>query len=126
MRERMFDLEDRLLEFSARIVRLSESLPRTDTGRHVANQLLRAGTSPYANHGEAEDAESLDDFVHKLKLCLKEARETWRWIRLIQRIPLVNKPALLDPLLDEADQLIRIFRQSILTARKNAHPATAS
>ena len=126
LRKAKFDLEDRLLEFSARIVRLAESLPRTDTGRHVGNQLLRAGTSSYANHGEAEDAESIDDFVHKLKLCLKESRETWRWIRLIQRIPLVEKPTLLEPLLDEADQLIRIFRQSILTARKNARPATAS
>lgn len=121
-----FDLEERLLEFSARVVRLAESLPRTDTGRHIGNQLLRSGTSPYANHGEAEDAESLDDFIHKMKLCLKEARETWRWIRLIQRIPLVDKPMLVEPLLDEADQLIRIFRQSIVTAKTNRTRRTAS
>ena len=115
-----FDLEERLLEFSARIVRLSEKLPKTDAGRHVGNQLLRSGTSPYANHGEAEDAESVDDFIHKLKICLKEMRETWRWLRLIRHIPLVEKPDLLNPLIDESDQLIRIFRQSILTARKRA------
>lgn len=114
-----FDLEERLLEFSARIVRLAERLPRTEAGRHAGNQLLRAGTSPYANHGEAEDAESINDFIHKLKICLKEMRETWRWLRLIQRVPLVKKPALLDPLIDETDQLIRIFRQSILTAKRN-------
>ena len=107
------------MEFAARIVRLAESLPRTEAGRHVAGQILRSGTSPYANHAEAEDAESIDDFVHKLKICLKELRETWRWLRLIQRIPLVKKPDLLDPLIDEADQLIRIFRKSILTARAN-------
>jgi four helix bundle protein len=115
-----FDLEERLLEFSARIVRLSEKLPKTDAARHVGNQILRSGTSPYGNHGEAEDAESIDDFIHKLKICAKEMRETWRWLRLIQRVPLVTKPELLDPLLDESDQLIRIFRQSILTARKRA------
>ena len=114
-----FDLAERLLEFAARIVRLAESLPRSEAGRHVAGQVLRSGTSPYANHAEAEDAESMDDFVHKLKICLKESRETWRWLRLIQRIPLVKKPELLDPLIDEADQLIRIFRKSIITARAN-------
>lgn len=117
--DRKFDLEERLLEFAARIVRLSEALPRTDAGRHVAGQLLRSGTSPYANHGEAEDAESSDDFIHKLKLCLKEMRETWRWLRLIKRIPLVDKPGLVEPLIDESDQLIRIFRQSVLTAKAN-------
>ena len=107
------------MEFAARIVRLAESLPRTEAGRHVSGQVLRSGTSPYANHAEAEEAESIDDFVHKLKICLKELRETWRWLRLIQRIPLVKKPDLLNPLIDEADQLIRIFRKSILTARAN-------
>jgi four helix bundle protein len=114
-----FDLEERLLEFATRVIRVVESLPRTEVGRHVGGQLLRAGTSPYANHGEAEDAESPDDFIHKLKVCLKELRETWRWLRLIQRVPLVKKPDLLAPLIDEADQLIRIFRQSMITARKN-------
>ncbi len=113
-----FDLEERLLEFSARIIRASENLERTDAGRHVGNQLMRAGTSPYANHGEAEDAESMDDFVHKLKLCVKEMRETLRGLKLIKRVPLMSKPQLLDGLIDEADQLIRIFRQSIITARK--------
>lgn len=115
-----FDLEERLLEFSARIIRVSENLARTDAGRHVGNQLLRAGTSPYANHGEAEDAESMDDFIHKLKVCVKEMRETLRWLKLVKRVPLVSKPQLLDELMNEADQLIRIFRQSIITARKNA------
>ena len=119
-----WDLEERLLEFSARILRLAERLPRTDAGRHVSQQLLRSGTSPYSNHGEAEDAESVDDFVHKMKVCLKELRETWRWMRLIQRKPLVTKPEKLDPLIDEADQLIRIFRQSILTARANQKKGT--
>src|SRR5690606_10774364 len=115
---RKYDLEERLLEFSARIVRLAAKLLPSDAGRHVGNQLLRSGTSPYANHGEAEDAESREDFIHKLKICAKEMRETWRWLRLIKRVPLAETPELLDPLIDEAAQPIRIFRQSILTARK--------
>ncbi len=113
---RRYDLQERLLDFSAHIVRLVETLPRSEAGRHVGGQLLRSGTSPYANHAEAEDAESIADFVHKLKLCLKELRETWRWLRLIKRVPLIDNAAPVDALVDETDQLIRIFRQSILTA----------
>ncbi|RRJ94625.1 four helix bundle protein [Opitutaceae bacterium TAV4] len=116
--KRKFDLEERLLDFSARIIRLAEKLPQTETGKHVSKQMLRSGTSPCANHGEAEEAESPDDFIHKLKICLKELRETWRWLRLIERVPLIENPVLLAPLLDETDQLIRIFRKSILTAQK--------
>ena len=80
-----YDLEDRLLEFASAIIDLSESLPNTRAGNHVAGQILRSGTSPYPNHGEAEAAESRDDFIHKLKICLKELRETRRWSRLIKR-----------------------------------------
>jgi four helix bundle protein len=116
---RKFDLEERLLRFSVRTLRLVEKMPKTVAGRHVGNQLLRSGTSPYANHGEAEDAESSDDFIHKLKICLKELRESWRWLRLIQNVPMVQKPDLMNPLISEADELIRIFRQSIITARIN-------
>jgi four helix bundle protein len=114
---RKFDLEDRLLEFSARIIRLTEHMLKNEPARHVALQILRSGTSPYVNHGEAEDAESMNDFIHKLKVCLKELRETRRWLWLVMRVPLVKKPELLEPLLQEADELIRIFRQSVITAR---------
>ena len=69
---RKFDLEDRLLEFASAIIDLSEGLPNTRAGNHVAGQILRSGTAPYPYHGEAEDAESRDDFIHKLKICLKE------------------------------------------------------
>ncbi|HEX7577790.1 MAG TPA: four helix bundle protein, partial [Verrucomicrobiae bacterium] len=82
---RKFDLEDRLLEFASAVIDLSDSLPATRAGNHIAGQLLRSGTSPYPNHGEAEAAESRDDFIHKLKICLKELRETRRWARLIKR-----------------------------------------
>ncbi len=83
--KRKFDLENRLLEFASAVIDLSESLPATRAGNHVAGQILRSGTSPYPNHVEAEAAESRDDFIHKLKICLKELRETRRWTRLIKR-----------------------------------------
>jgi four helix bundle protein len=86
---RVYDLEDRLLEYAVRVIRVTESMKRTRTGVHIADQLLRAGTSPYGNHGEAEGAESRDDFVHKLRVCFKELRESRRWLKLIQRAELL-------------------------------------
>ena len=100
-----------------RIIRLVEQLPNTRAGNHVAGQLLRAGTSLLPNHGEAQAAESRKDFVHKLKICHKELRESRRWLRLIQRVPLL-KAALVEPLLQETEELIRIFHTSIQTANK--------
>ena len=113
-----FDLEERLLEFAVRIIRLVDALPATRAGRHVADQLLRCGTSPLANHGELQGAESRKDFIHKLGICLKEIRETRRWLRLIHRVPLLA-PAKVEPLLSETEALIKIFSASIRTAEKN-------
>ena len=113
-----FDLEERLLDFAVRIIRLVDSLPATKAGRHVADQLLRCGTSPLANHGELQGAESRKDFIHKLGLWLKEIRETRRWLRLIHRVPLIA-PVKVEPLLDETEALIKIFSASIRTAEKN-------
>ena len=73
-----YDLEERLLDFAVRVIRVTESMIRSRAATHIADQMLRAGTSPYGNHGEAESAESRDDFVHKLRICLKELRETRR------------------------------------------------
>jgi four helix bundle protein len=126
--QRRFNLEDRLLEFASAVIDLSEDLPNTRAGNHVAGQILRSGTSPYPNHGEAEDAESRDDFVHKLKLCLKELRETHRWAHLINRKTWVKDNPTLPFVLGESEELIRIFYRSIQTARRNAqaekHPAS--
>lgn len=114
-----FDLEGRLLEFAAAIIELSERLPSTRSAQHVAGQLLRSGTSPYANHGEAQDAESRDDFVHKMKLCLKELRETARWLLLVRRMGWRAEPGRVDSMVDECGQLLRIFKSSVTTAQKN-------
>ena len=117
---RAYDLEARLLEFASAIIDLSEQLPPTRAGNHVAGQILRSGTSPYPNHGEAEDAESRADFIHKLKICLKELRETRRWARLIQRKGWAKEAIALVFVLGEAEELIRIFFASVQTAKKNA------
>jgi four helix bundle protein len=115
-----YDLEDRLLEYATRIIRFVESLPSTLAGRHVAGQLLRSGTNPLSQHGEAQAAESPEDFRHKMKVGLKELKETWRWLRLSKNVPLIKSPANLDSLLQETDELIRIFVTSIRTSATNS------
>jgi four helix bundle protein len=85
-----FDLEDRLLEFSAWIVRLVDSLPNARAANPLGGQLLRCGTSLYGNHGEVEAAESRKDFVHKLKVCLKDLKETPRWSCLIAKSSMIQ------------------------------------
>lgn len=117
--EEKYDLEERLLEYSAAIIRLVEQLPDTRAGNHVAGQLLRSGTSALPNHGEAQAAESPADFIHKMKVCLKEFRESYRWLLLIRRVPLVKDKIEIEPLIKETDELIRIFFKSIQTAQKN-------
>jgi len=118
MAEQEFDLEERLLAYSARIIRLVESLPNTRAGDHVGDHLLRSGTSPYFNHGEAQAAESVNDFVHKMRICLKELRESFRCLRLIRAVPLIKPPSKVDELLSETEELIKIFFTSIRTAEK--------
>ena len=117
--EPRFDLEERLLEFSAKIIGLVDALPNTRAANHVAGQLLRCGTSPLGNHGEAQAAESRRDFVHKLRIYLKEFKETRRWLRLLQRSQLVTMPKIL-LILRETEELIKIFAVSIRTAEKNS------
>jgi len=92
-------------------MKIIEQLPNTKAGNHVAGQLLRSGTSPYPNHGEAQAAESPKDFIHKLRISLKEFRETQRWLKLIQRVPLIKKPELLNEILAETDELIKFSLQ---------------
>jgi four helix bundle protein len=88
------ELEDRLINFAVRIIRLSSQLPRTPAGKHVAGQILRAGTSPAPNYGEARGAESHADFVHKIRIVLKELHETSIWLRIIERSRLLGSHVL--------------------------------
>jgi four helix bundle protein len=120
---RIFDLEDRLIEFGVRIIRLAEALPKTRAGNHIAGQIIRSGTSPAPNYGEAQSGESRSDFIHKLNVCLKELRETRVWLLMIAKANLVKSASQLDPLIDENNQLISILVTSVKTARqKNRVP----
>jgi len=112
-----YDLEDRLIDFSVKAIQVASSLPRTKVGYHVSGQLIRCATSPAANYGEAQSAESRTDFIHKMKVCLKELRETNVWLKMILRANLIRPPSKLDWLIDENIQLISIFARSITTAK---------
>ena len=117
--EREFDPQDRFIDYAVRIIKLSEALPETKAGKHVSSQILRSGTSPAPNCGEAQSAESKADFVHKLKIALKELRETEIWGKIIAKAEMITPPAQLSSLLQETDELIAILFKSVETARKN-------
>jgi len=109
-------LEERLINFAVRIVILSANLPKTPAGKHVARQILRSGTSPAPNYGEARGAESHADFVHKLGIVLKELNETAIWLKIIERSQLLRR-GLIKDLITENTELCRIFSASLKTAR---------
>jgi four helix bundle protein len=114
--ERADEVEERLIDFAVRIIKLSSRLPKTAAGRHIAGQILKSGTSPAPNYGEARSAESRADFVHKLGIVLKELNETLVWLKMISRSDLL-KVELLSEILEENPQLSRIIGSSIKTAR---------
>jgi four helix bundle protein len=118
MERRGEELEDRLLDFAARVGRVADALPETRLGRHVAGQLVRSGTSPAPNYAEACAAESKRDFIHKLGIALKELRESRSWIKLIVKADLLPETRMA-PILDEAQQLCNIVGKSIVTAKAN-------
>jgi four helix bundle protein len=115
-RSRANELEERLIDFAVRIIKLSANLPKTPAGKHVAGQILRSGTSPAPNYGEARGAESNADFVHKLRIVLKELNETSIWLRIIERSELLKRELLLE-IIRENQELSRIFMSSLKTAQ---------
>lgn len=119
MAKRIFDLEDRLIDFALQVDEIIEEQPNTKLANHIANQLVRACTSPALNYGEAQSAESMKDFVHKLKIILKELRETRVCLKIINKKPLIESDLVKDAF-DENNQLIAIFLKSIDTANKNS------
>lgn len=119
MKEKIFDLYERFIDYSVRIIKVSEKLPNTKVSNHIRAQILRSGTSPAANYGEAQSAESRSDFIHKLKIALKELRETDVWLKIVIRAGLIKPAAKLTPLIGETDELISILVKSIETAKKN-------
>ena len=112
------DLDERLLEYAARIIKLVESLPNTIAGRRIGDQLLRAGTSAGANNEEAQGGESKIDFPHKLQIALKEMRESNYWLRLLAKAEIIKADRLKD-LIEESNELRAILSKSVATAKNN-------
>ena len=119
MEEKTYDLEDRLVKFGARVIEVVEALPKTRAGSYIAGQLVRCGLAPVLMYGEAQSAESREDFIHKMKILLKELKETRACLKLI-RIKQMIKPVIrLEGLYKECEELIAIMAKSIDTAKKN-------
>ena len=114
--KRADELEGRLIDFAVRIVKLSARLPRTPAGKQIAGQILRSGSSPAPNYGEARGAESRADFIHKLKIVFKELNETTIWLEVITQTCLLSGEATV-AILRESRELCRIIAASIKTAR---------
>jgi len=109
-------LEERLLDFAVRIIRLTNALPKDEAGIHIAKQLLRSGTSPAPNYSEARGAESRADFIHKLGIVLKELNESKVWLKMITRAMLLPTDRL-SPLIAESTELAKIIQASRKTLR---------
>jgi four helix bundle protein len=117
--ERKYDLEDRLINFAVRIVELVQELPEKKALIHLGGQLVRSGTSPALNYGEAQSGESRRDFIHKMKIVLKELRETSVCLNIIYRTGLAGNNEGLEIVLRENNELIAIFVKSIQTTERN-------
>ena len=119
--QRAIQLEDRLIDFCVRILKISEKLPNTYAGQHFCKQIVRSGSAPALLYGEARGAESNKDFRHKISVALKELRETHINLRIIQRKGFIDTERLMG-ILDENNQLISIF---VATARSLDKKATS-
>jgi four helix bundle protein len=117
------DLQERLLDYAVRVVKLVESLPRTLAGRRIGDQLLRSATAVGANYEEARGAESSDDFIHKLQVALKELRESNYWLRLISKAGILPAKCL-SGILDESTQLRAMLSKAVVTAKSHAERNT--
>ncbi|MEN9990642.1 MAG: hypothetical protein RLZZ224_344 [Verrucomicrobiota bacterium] len=109
------ELEDRLVDFAVLVIGVVEALPSSKAGSHIGAQMIRSGTSPAPNYGEARSAESRKDFIHKMKIALKELRETMIWLKIIARKRLVDR-SLVSSVITECDELLAIFIASTKTA----------
>ncbi len=114
-----YNLEERFIDYALMISTIVENTESNKLGNHIADQLIRSGTSPALNYGEAQGAESRNDFIHKFKIILKELKESRVCLKIIRKKPLVKSVSTVDPVLKETEELISIVYQSIKTARLN-------
>ena len=114
--KKIFDLEDRLVRFAVSNIKLSSTLYYSTWRHHISSQLIRSGNSAALNYGEAQGAESKRDFQHKLRLVLKELRETSVSLKIIKEAELSKDLRGVNKLLKESDELIAIFVKSLNTS----------
>ena len=113
------ELENRLIDFAAAIIIAAGKFKENYAGNHLGGQIIRSGTSPALNYGEAQSAESTKDFIHKMGICLKELRETFVCLRIVEKANLSSDLNNLSMAKTEVNELISIFVTSIKTAKTN-------
>ncbi len=118
MKNRSEILEDRLIDFALNVNSLLAKLPKTYLGQNLSSQLTRSCTSPALNYGEAQSASSTKDYIHKMRISVKELRETHVGIKIIERGNLVKDKEFITSVKKESTELISIFISSINTATK--------
>jgi four helix bundle protein len=121
MNQRSYDLEERLVKYSCQVMEVVEALPVTKAASYIAGQLIRCGLAPALMYGEAQSSESRDDFIHKMKIGVKELKETRICFKMIIARKMVNG---LEAVTKENEELIAIISKSIATANKNKKHAS--
>ena len=119
MESKKFDLEDRFVDFTCKMIDVVEALPSTRTGNYIAGQLIRSCHSPTFNYGEVQAAESRNDFIHKMGIVLKELKECRVALKVIIKKQLITPVSSLDEIFKELQELIAIIAKSLETARNN-------
>ena len=119
MANKIYNLEDRLVEDSCRMIDGVEALPNSRAGNYIASQLIKSCISPTFNYGEVQGAESRNDFIHKLGVVLKELKECRTALKIIRRKELIEPVKRTDGIIKETEELIAIIAKSIETAEKN-------
>ena len=114
-----FELEERLINFSVLIIEIANEMPKTKASNHLSGQLIRSGTSASLNYGEAQSGESRKDFIHKIKVVLKELRETHVCLKIMHRTSMFKSKEKIETAMRENDELISIFVKSVETSQKN-------
>ncbi|MBI4929587.1 MAG: four helix bundle protein [Bacteroidetes bacterium] len=119
MEQKKYDIEDRLVNYTCRMIDVVEALPQTRAGNYIAGQLIKSCHSPTFNYGEAQAAESRDDFIHKLAVVLKELKECRSALKIIRKKEMIKPAVKLTEIYKETEELIAIIGKSIKTAEKN-------
>jgi len=113
-----YDLHERLIDFAVIIIEVTKEVENSKAGNHLVGQIIRSGSSPSLNYSEAQSAESRNDFIHKMSVVLKELRETFACLKIIERAGLCSKPDnKISKALIENNELIAIFVKSIATSK---------